>query len=429
MTPFLKRVILFSSGGPFLDGYVLSLIGVAITQLQPLLHLTEQESAMIGVASLVGVFIGTLIGGYITDKIGRKTMFTIDIVAIVLFSLASMLAGNVVWLIVLRLSMGIFIGADYPIATSLVAEFAPKRYRAYAMGWLSATWYIGATAAALVGFLLADVSGGWRWMLGSAAIPGVILLIGRWGIPESPRWLARKGRQDEALAITRQLFGANVALDEEETRAPMKYRTIFSEGYLRRFVFVVIMFIAQIIPMWAIYTFGPQIMSSFGLHSAKQAIFGEAIISLFFILGTIPGMVWLNRFGRRTMIIVGFSVMTLALAFLWLFPTAATILVLAAFALYAFASGGPGILQWLYPNELFPTEIRASAVGLTIAVSRIGTIVSTYMLPSFLTRHGIGPTMGIAVGITVVGLVTSIILAPETRGKSLQETSVLLRKK
>ena len=100
-------------------------------------------------------------------------------------------------------------------------------------------------------------------------------------------------------------------------------------------------------------------------------------------------------------------------------------MIILGFGLYAFFSGGPGILQWLYPNELFPTEVRASAVGIAIAFSRIGTIIATYGTPLFLAAYGIGPTMLIAAGLVILGLVLSAFMAPETKGKSLLETSSL----
>ena len=103
--------------------------------------------------------------------------------------------------------------------------------------------------------------------------------------------------------------------------------------------------------------------------------------------------------------------------------TAPVTVIILAFGLYAFFSGGPGILQWLYPNELFPTEVRATAVGIAIGFSRIGTIAATYGTPLALDAWGVGPVMLVAAGLVLLGLVLSYFLAPETRGKSLAETS------
>jgi putative MFS transporter len=98
-------------------------------------------------------------------------------------------------------------------------------------------------------------------------------------------------------------------------------------------------------------------------------------------------------------------------------------LVVLAFAVYAFFSGGPGNLQWLYPNELFPTDIRASAVGVIMSLSRVGTIVSTWALPVFISKYGISHVMLMGAGISLIGLLVSIAFAPETRGLTLAQTS------
>lgn len=421
-TPFLKKMTLFASGGPFLDGYVLVIIGVALAQLGPALNLNEHWSALVGAAALAGIFIGTALFGYITDLVGRQLMFTIDIIAIAIISVATMFVTTPIQLVVMRFLIGIVIGADYPIATSLVTEFTPRKYRALSIGFIAAVWYVGATAADIVGYYLIDVEGGWRWMLGSAVIPCVILLIGRWGTPESPRWLARKGRVDEARAIVQQIFGADVELETEEV-TKTRYSKIFEKGYFSRMLFVGTIWACQVVPMFGLYTFGPQIMSAFGFGVGKQAILGDIIISMFFLIGCVPAMFWLNSIGRRPLIIGSFAIMSIALAVLGVFPNANIWIVVAAFGIYAFFSGGPGILQWLYPNELFPTEIRASAVGAAMAFSRIGTVLSTYALPIYMAKHGIGPTMFVGAAISVLGLVVSIAMAPETKGMTLAESS------
>ena len=189
MTPFLRKIVFFSSGGSFLDGYVLALIGVALTQITPLFDLNETWSALIGASVFLGILIGTVVGGYLTDLIGRRVMFIIDLIAIAAFSIFSVFATDPLSLVIARFFIGVFVGADYPIATSMIAEFTPTHHRSISMGMVSAAWYLGATAAAFVGYALYAYDDGWRWMLGSAVIPCVILLVGRHNIPESPMWL------------------------------------------------------------------------------------------------------------------------------------------------------------------------------------------------------------------------------------------------
>ena len=136
-------------------------------------------------------------------------------------------------------------------------------------------------------------------------------------------------------------------------------------------------------------------------------------------------MYWLNTLGRRPLLVGSFAMMTAALAVLGLVDNLGMWLVVLAFAVYAFFSGGPGILQWLYPNELFPTDIRASAVGVIMSISRVGTVISTWALPVFITRYGISTVMLIGAIISLIGLVVSIIFAPETKGLSLTQAGKL----
>lgn len=141
-------------------------------------------------------------------------------------------------LVIYRFFIGVFVGADYPIATSLITEFTHKHHRAISMGMVSAAWYLGAVAA-VVGFALCDVDGGWRLMLGSAIVPCVFLLIGRCKVPESPLWLKSKGRHEEARRVVFRVYGADVILvdEEEEPKHKTGFAEMFSKGYAARIVF------------------------------------------------------------------------------------------------------------------------------------------------------------------------------------------------
>lgn len=416
-----RRIMLWGSGGPFLDGYVLVIIGVALHQLTPILKLDAQWIGLLGAGTLAGLFIGTSLFGYISDRVGRRKMFLVDIAAIGLISIATMFVSTPAELLVMRVLIGIVIGADYPIATSMITEFSSTRQRAFAVGFIAAMWYVGATCANLVGFWLYDMVDGWRWMLGSAFIPCLIILIGRFDLPESPRWLLRKGRVKECEQMMLKLFGEPLVFDDEPQQET-RFLQLFNKRHFPFVLFVAVIWTCQVIPMFAIYTFGPQIVGLLGWDEGKNAALGNVVISLFFMLGCIPAMYWLNSLGRRPLLIGSFAMMTGALALLGWVDHMQISLVVIAFAVYAFFSGGPGILQWLYPNELFPTDIRASAVGVIMSISRIGTVISTWALPVFIARYGISTVMLIGAFISLVGLAVSILFAPETKGLTLNET-------
>jgi putative MFS transporter len=324
--------------------------------------------------------------------------------------------------------MGIAVGADYPIATSLLTEFAPKKQRGMVLGLLTCLWYVGAVVAGFVGFALLQLGPeGWRWMLGSSAIPALLLLIGRWEAPESARWLLNKGRKQEALAVVKRVWGSEAELadleqdDSESVKTNIK--ALFKPGYGKRLFFVCMFWVFQLIPLFAIYTFGPMILGAFGFGDGNLWVIGYLFIDLMFLLGSIPPLWLISIWGRRPTLIAGYTFMTLGMLALGIFPDAPVGFVIAAFCVYAFCSGGPAILQWIYSNELFPTEVRASAIGIGTAVSRIGAALGTFALPLALTSIGLGPTLLVSAFVCFLGLLVSVWLAPETKGMTLREAS------
>jgi Sugar (and other) transporter len=142
-------------------------------------------------------------------------------------------------------------------------------------------------------------------------------------------------------------------------------------------------------------------------------------------LRCVGSLMLVDRVGRRPLVIQSFVWAGLALLLLGIFPSATASIILVLFAAYALLIGGTQILQWIYPNELFPTEVRGSAVGLASSLSRIRAAIGTYLVPKVLDHLGIGPTMIVAAVITFVGAVASLAWAPETRGMTLGESSAL----
>lgn len=425
-SPFLKKMTFFAGGGIFLDGYILVMIGIALVQLEPKLGLDSFWSGLSGAASLMGILFGGLIFGYVTDLIGRKMMYMIDLIAIIILSILSMFINSAIELVMLRFAIGLALGADYPISTSLLAEFSPTKHRGFMLGIMMTLWYVGAIVSSFVGYLFLAFPNGWAWMLGSAAIPALILVIGRFDAPESPRWLLKSGRAEEALQVAKRVWGEKAELsDLDEVPKKTNTRLLFQKGYLQRLLFAGLFWMFQVIPCFAIYTFGPQILGAFGMSDGNNWIWGYAAINFAFAIGCIPGLYWVESMGRRRMVIMSFTFMTLGLLLLGLMGKPPIWIVVLGFGIYAFFSGPATVLDALYPNELFPTEIRASAYGIATAISRIGAAIGTFALPWVLQNWGVRNTMLLATGITLLGLIVCLLWAPETKGKTLAECSTL----
>jgi MFS transporter, putative metabolite transport protein len=434
LNKFHRKLTLACAGGPLLDGYLLSIIGIALVGMAGSLHLTTLDESLIGASALIGIFVGGLVFGRLTDKVGREVMYTIDLLVLVGGSVLSVFVTDAWQLMVLRFVIGLAIGADYPIATSLLAEWVPRRERGRLLGILIAAWYVGAAAAYVVGYAMAALwgDGTWRWMLGSSALLGVAILLMRIGIPESPLWLVSKGRTTDAQNAVRKALNITVPVEElleaaaaEQAVTQHRFRDLFKGVYLRRTAFCGLFYMCQVTPLFAMYTFGPTILGAFGLAKGNASNLGQALISLAFILGCLPALRLVDRIGRRPVMLWSFGLMVIPLTVLGGGEALPAVVVIICFCLYALFTGGPTVLEWTYPNELFPTSIRASAGGVATAVSRVGAAAGTFLLPISLEKLGLGPTMLIGAGITLVGWLVSVAWAEETLGRTLEETSAL----
>ncbi|WP_433591414.1 MFS transporter [Nocardia sp. CA-145437] len=152
---------------------------------------------------------------------------------------------------------------------------------------------------------------------------------------------------------------------------------------------------------------------------------GTALISLVFLIGCLPAMRLIDTIGRRPTIVWCFGLMIPPVLFIGLWPTMPTLLAFTMLLLYAFFCGGPNVLDWTYPNELFPTHIRATAVGFATSISRIGAALGTYLLPWSLDHLGMGPTFLFAAVVTAIGFLICLWGAPETKGRNLESAATV----
>lgn len=428
---FHKLLSIRSGGGWVMDGYILSIIGVVLGEMSQKLGLSSQEEGLIAASSLIGIFFGGFFGGWLTDKLGRQKLYIAAPLIFLICSIAQGWATSGTEVFIYRFLIGIGVGIEYPVAGSLLTEFLPKRYRGPRLAFLTVLWFAGAAVAYIVGQALmsAGITDAWRYIIATPALIGLFLIIIRLGTPESPRWLISKGRSAEAEVIIKKVYGNDFSLKnlpEEPAEHKVIVRDLLKSGYGARMLFVAVFWSCSVIPVFAVYSFAPRVLTALNLTGSWET-FGSIAITLMFVVGCVIATKIINTIGRRAMVIHSFLWSGLALIGLGLFSNASGILILVLFSLYALFIGGAQVLQLVYPNELFPTDIRAFAVGMGASLSRIGAAVGTWLVPIVLNECGISFTMYGAAAVSFVGLAVSLLLAPETKSLSLHEAASLKR--
>ena len=426
---FHKILTIRSGGGSFVDGYVLSIIGIAMTTLSPALGLTPFWEGMIAASALIGIFFGGFIGGALTDRLGRRLLYFVGPSLFILCSVAQYGVSSGEMLFLWRFLNGVAVGIEYPVATAFLVEFLPKKYRGPRLATLTILWFAGAATAYIVGEALLRVGGdnGWRLALASTAVIGAALFLVRLGTPESARWLISKGRHAQAERVIKRVYGPDFGLDNlptaQESRG-LSFAHLLHSGYGKRMAFVTLFWTCSVIPVFAVYAFAPKVLQALHL-SGGWASYGSVAITMLFVVGCIIATRLVNTVGRRKLLIQSFLWSGLALLLLGWSENGPSMVILVLFGAYALFIGGAQVLQLVYPNEIFPTEIRACAVGVGTSMSRIGAAVGTYLVPVSLETIGIGHTMYIAAGITLLGLIVSFFMAPETNALDLNQAASL----
>lgn len=426
---FHQLMTVRSGGGWVMDGYILSIIGVGLIQVSAYLGLTNFWEGMIAASALLGIFVGGFLGGSLTSTLGRRKLYFIGPAVFLVASVAQFWVESALVLFLLRFLIGIGVGFEYPVAGSLLAEFLPKKSRGPRLAVLTVLWFAGAALAYIIGTAILSTGhpDAWRWVLVTPAVIGLFLLLVRLGTPESPRWLISKGRDQEAEAVIKKVYGDSFSLanlPEEPDDAKATFLDLFRSGYGKRMLFVVAFWTCSVTPVFAVYAFVPQVLGALNL-SEDAASYGSVVITVMFFVGCVVATFLINTWGRRPLVIHSFLWSMIALVALGIFDTGAEWLILLLFGAYAVFIGGAQILQLVYPNEIFPTEVRTVAVGMGASLSRVGAAIGTFLVPISLSTIGISGTMFAAAAISLIGLIASVWLAPETRGLNLADAASL----
>lgn len=420
---FQRKVKIVSAGGTFLDGFDLTIIAVAMPLILKQWSIMPWEQSLLTASAIIGSFIGAAWLGRLTDTFGRKAMITIDLLAFVLFAVLTAVAPNVLWLIVFRFLLGIGIGADYPISATLVSEFSSTKNRGKQGTFLAAMWFVGAVVAYMSGILFAPLGDhAWRYMFLLGAIFAVIIFIFRIGLPESPRWLVSKGREKEAEKVVFNITGSKVKLQPEPKSKKVPLSMLFSKKLIKRTIFVSGFWFCYSTSYYGISMYTPTILSSFTQGDLHKTYVASSIVSVLGLVGAIIGMNLVERWGRRPLLITSFAGLTAGLVVLTFNPHPTLVFLVVLFSVSVlFANMGGGILNFVYPTELFPTSLRAGASGFATSVSRIGSILGVLVFPNVVAIWGNSAALGVFAGVALIGLIITYTLAPETKGMKLED--------
>ncbi len=423
--PFTRkhgRILAGSGLGWALDAMDVGLISFIIAALVEHWGISKGESGLIASIGFVGMAIGASVGGLLADRLGRRHVFALTLVIYGVATGASALVGGVGLLLVLRFFVGFGLGAELPVASTYVSEFAPARIRGRIIVILEAFWAVGWTAAALIGYFVVPLSAdGWRWAFALGAVPAAYALFVRLGLPESPRWLAGRGRASEAERIvasfervagtdTRPAALPQVAGDTVEARAASPAERVrggvaalWSREFRARTLSIWLVWFCVNFAYYGAFIWIPSILVDAGFSLVRS--FGFTLI---ITLAQLPGYAvaaWvIEKWGRRLTLSV-FLVGSAASAIV--FGTAHTepMIIGAGMALSFFNLGAWGALYAVTP-ELYPTSLRGTGAGWAAGVGRIASIVAPLIVPVMLSAGGSGLTFGVFAvffGIAAIG--------------------------
>lgn len=403
-------------GGAFVDGYILGIVGPGIALGQSELQLGPLTQGLIASSALIGVFVGGLIFGSLADRFGRRPVFFWNLLAFVALSLLQLVSVGVWDLVLLRLALGLAIGVEYAVGTAVLAEFSKRKGRGVILGNFAVFWMIGFVVAFILGVVWQGDN--WRLLLATSAVPAFIIFLLRTRLPETPMWLKAQGREAEARKVVDKHFGAgyyipDVVLDQKQP----SLRELFTPDTWRPHFYSGLFWFCQVGPFFAIFTFLTPVFNSLGIDDDVTLEIGLNLVQL---VGALFGLVLLHWLSRRGFVISTFAIILGTLLALGLVPNTNLWLIVGLFGVYLFMAPAANNIQYVYPSEIFDTHVRGTGVGFSAALSRVSAAAATYALPWLMAEFGANTTMLIMAIFPLIGLIASIVWAPETKEKSLQ---------
>jgi PHS family inorganic phosphate transporter-like MFS transporter len=432
---FHRRAVLISGMGFFTDAYDLFVIATVATLVKTQWNLSTTQVSWVTGSAILGAFFGAVIFGRIADVIGRKSIYVLVAVIMIIGAVASALAPGFWFLVIARFVLGLGIGGDYPVSAVLMSEYANRKDRGRLVGLVFSMQAVGLIVGPLVALVLLSSGIGdnltWRLLLGLGALPAAGVVYLRSKMPESPRFKAKvKGEAREA-AEQLQTFsegtihtGSTVA----ETTSQMRLGEFITNPRMLRLII-------GTAGAWFLFDYAyygntlslPSILKEVSPHASleQKLAWSLGIFVVFALPGYLLAVMKMDRIGHRRLQFIGFAVMALCFLVLGIFPTLTTTVVpfLLIFGLsYFFVEFGPNTTTFVMPSEVFPVNMRTTGHGTAAGIGKLGAFIGVFLVPQLQLHFQLRGLLLVAGGAAILGFLLTGLL-PEPALKSLEEIS------
>jgi SP family arabinose:H+ symporter-like MFS transporter len=429
---YVIAVTLVAAIGGLIFGFDTAIVAGATRYMKEQFSLNALQEGWAVSVVLIGCMFGAGLAGPISDRIGRRRFMLISAVLFLVSAVGCALPRTITEFVVFRFVGGLGIGSAAVLSPLYIAEIAPARVRGALVSVNQLAIVTGILLAYFVNWIFASSGpSNWRWMYAMGALPSVLFFLLLLRVPESPRWLVKKGREDEARSILTRADSAEAAAagirDIKDTLALEEgsFREIFRPAFRRPLLIAVVLAVfQQITGINAILYYAPRIFEGAGF-ARMSAIGQSAIVGLVNMLFTIVAIVLADKVGRRPLLLVatggmGVSLLLLGAAFKFpLLPASALLFIILLYI--AFFASAMGPLVWVVMAEIFPIKVRGSAMGLATLVLWFADFIVTLTFPIISDKFHPSTAFWIYAVMCAADLIFMWFYLPETKGKSLEE--------
>ena len=420
-----KRLLFGSGIGWALDAMDVGLISFIMAALAVHWGITPTESSWLASVGFIGMALGATFGGLLADKFGRRHIFALTLLVYGLATGASALATGLTILIVLRFFIGLGLGAELPVASTLISEFAPLKVRGRMVVLLEAFWALGWILAAVIGtFVVGASESGWRWAVALGMVPAMYALFVRLKLPESVRFLESQGRHEEAEDIVASFEAEVDDADIDRTTPPPTYSeedvtatSIWSKSLRGRTLALWTIWFCVNLSYYGAFIWIPSLLVADGFSLVKSFSF-----TLIITLAQLPGYAaaaWLIEVWGRRSTLATFLVGSALSAGLYGFAGSEAMIILAGCLLSFFNLGAWGALYAIGP-ELYPTALRGRGTGAAAGFGRLASILAPLIVPPLIAAAGAGWLFVLFAAAFAIAAIAALSL-PELRGKALAQ--------